>query len=108
MTCAVTIGTRANRSIAGFARGALLRRKSRDNLAARRRLSATEPAHRLHWGIFGILSQAFPLQNAFALCPYETDVRSAIVLGIIGACSANRMFRLPAFRCNFILIRFRS
>lgn len=42
-------------------------------------------AARLHEVIFGIVPQVIPLWSSFALYRFETNVRSATVLGIVGA-----------------------
>ena len=42
-------------------------------------------AHRLHEVIFGVVPQVIPLWSSFTLYRFETNVRSATVLGIIGA-----------------------
>jgi phosphonate transport system permease protein len=42
-------------------------------------------AHRLHEVIFGIVPQVIPLWTSFTLYRFETNVRSATVLGIVGA-----------------------
>jgi phosphonate transport system permease protein len=42
-------------------------------------------AHRLHEVIFGIIPQVIPLWSSFTLYRFETNVRSATVLGIVGA-----------------------
>lgn len=42
-------------------------------------------AHRLHEVIFGVVPQVIPLWASFTLYRFETNVRSATVLGIVGA-----------------------
>lgn len=42
-------------------------------------------AHRLHEVIFGVVPQVVPLWTSFTLYRFETNVRSATVLGIVGA-----------------------
>ncbi|MGH6620477.1 MAG: phosphonate ABC transporter, permease protein PhnE [Alphaproteobacteria bacterium] len=42
-------------------------------------------AHRLHEVIFGVVPQVVPLWSSFTLYRFETNVRSATVLGIVGA-----------------------
>ncbi len=42
-------------------------------------------AHRLHEVIFGVIPQVIPLWSSFTLYRFETNVRSATVLGIVGA-----------------------
>lgn len=42
-------------------------------------------AHRLHEVIFGVVPQVIPLWTSFTLYRFETNVRSATVLGIVGA-----------------------
>jgi len=42
-------------------------------------------AHRLHEVVFGVVPQVIPLWSSFTLYRFETNVRSATVLGIVGA-----------------------
>jgi phosphonate transport system permease protein len=42
-------------------------------------------ANRLHEVIFGIIPQVMPLWSSYALYRFDTNVRSATVLGIVGA-----------------------
>ncbi|MCG8548302.1 MAG: phosphonate ABC transporter, permease protein PhnE [Alphaproteobacteria bacterium] len=42
-------------------------------------------ANRLHEVIFGVVPQVIPLWSSFTLYRFETNVRSATVLGIVGA-----------------------